>query len=689
MIENTIIRNKTKTMYSFFPKNKRLRLSKQNLKYLSKERLLDNSDQSNINLGKNNISKKNKINEKQNQANSYTKNSLNYIPQNNKWNYNFNFNINSSKPKYNIGSSTSINFWKGQNNGNKFKLNNFIKKNSNNNSKKNNKMRANNFMNINRIKNDRGSSVEQKYALNSKLFEQFINQYEQKIKKALFDIGINPDVKYNETNRDYFRNEYDGNFNNLPFLNTNSNNNEQKKGLNNLKTKTNKIISSYNLNVDNLNYLELKTSTNENSNNINNNNNNLTNSINSINGNNNIIFQNSFKNNYTNNIDNYSCNTNVNTKSHTINSINSAKGKETKKIISGDSTGTENNINNNLITIDKININDINNEKKEKVKKQRAMSTNPYTVKTTIDGNLNNNNKDRNNNLEYKNYHYYNSSNTSLYFNSKNIENDLSNYEIGHTLGKGAYAIVKVCTNKITKEKFAVKIYEKSKLNDRSKKKCVYREIEILKRINHKNIAKLYDVINTDKQILILQELVNGISLRDYYNNEIRNQKGISEHKSKIFKKIFKQIFDAMNYIHKRNIAHRDIKLENILMTKNYEIKIIDFGFGMYNPQNKLQNFFCGTPNYMPPEIAFKKPYNGQKADLWSLGVLVYKMFCADFPFKGKNEKDLYKAIERGKFKMAAYTPDYARKIILGMIELNPNKRMTCESVLKSEWLRE
>ena len=689
MIENTIIRNKTKTMYSFFPKNKRLRLSKQNLKYLSKERLLDNSDQSNINLGKNNISKKNKINEKQNQANSYTKNSLNYIPQNNKWNYNFNFNINSSKPKYNIGSSTSINFWKGQNNGNKFKLNNFIKKNSNNNSKKNNKMRANNFMNINRIKNDRGSSVEQKYALNSKLFEQFINQYEQKIKKALFDIGINPDVKYNETNRDYFRNEYDGNFNNLPFLNTNSNNNEQKKGLNNLKTKTNKIISSYNLNVDNLNYLELKTSTNENSNNINNNNNNLTNSINSINGNNNIIFQNSFKNNYTNNIDNYSCNTNVNTKSHTINSINSAKGKETKKIISGESTGTENNINNNLITIDKININDINNEKKEKVKKQRAMSTNPYTVKTTIDGNLNNNNKDRNNNLEYKNYHYYNSSNTSLYFNSKNIENDLSNYEIGHTLGKGAYAIVKVCTNKITKEKFAVKIYEKSKLNDRSKKKCVYREIEILKRINHKNIAKLYDVINTDKQILILQELVNGISLRDYYNNEIRNQKGISEHKSKIFKKIFKQIFDAMNYIHKRNIAHRDIKLENILMTKNYEIKIIDFGFGMYNPQNKLQNFFCGTPNYMPPEIAFKKPYNGQKADLWSLGVLVYKMFCADFPFKGKNEKDLYKAIERGKFKMAAYTPDYARKIILGMIELNPNKRMTCESVLKSEWLRE
>ena len=674
MIENTIIKNKTKTMYSFFPKNKRFRLSKQNLKYLSKEKLLDNSDNSNINLNKNNISKKNK-NEKKNQTNSYSKNSLNFFPQNNKWNYNFNFNINSSKPKYNLGSSTSINFWKGPNNGNKFKLNNFIKKNNNVNSKKSNKIHGNNFMNINRIKNDRGSSAEQKYALNSKLFEQFINQYEQKIKKALFDIGINPDAKYNETKRDYYRNEYDGNFNNLPFLN--SNNNEQRNSLNSTKMKKNKIISSYNLNVDNLNYLELKTSTNENSNN-NNNNNNLTNSINSNNGNNNIIFQNSFKNNYTNNIDNYSCNTNVNTKSHTINSINSAKGKEAKKLISGESTGIENN--NNVITIDKINI-----EKKEKIKKPRAMSTNPYTVKTTIDGN----NKDSNNNLELKNYHYYNSCNTSLYFPTKIIENDLSNYEIGHTLGKGAYAVVKTCTNKITKERFAVKIYEKSKLNDNSKKKCVYREIEILKRIDHVNIAKFYDVIITDKQILILQELVTGISLREYYNNEIRNQKGISEHKANIFKKIFKQIFEAMNYIHKRNMAHRDIKLENILMTKNYEIKIIDFGFGMYNPQNKLQNFFCGTPNYMPPEIAFKKPYNGQKADLWSLGVLVYKLFCADFPFKGKNERELYKNIIKGKYRLREYVPLCVKDIIKKMIVSKPEQRINCGQILKSPWLKD
>ena len=684
MLENSLNKARTKTIYSFFPKNKRLRLSKQNLKYFTKEKNLDSSDNS-FNINNNNSSKKTKnlektggANNNNQHSNSYTKNKLNFNSTNSKWNYYYNFNMNSAKPKFNIASSTAVNFWKGGN-GNKFKINNFIKKNSNN--KKSAKIRTNNFMGINRLKNDRGSSVEQKYALNSKLFEQFINQYEKKIKKALLDIGINPNEKYNETNRDrdYYFNEYDKNFNsynNLPFLNNKTNNNIMNEqninsyanthNMNSIKNKKNKF-SGHSAKSENILCHEEKIKENINENY------NLMNSTNSNNGNNNIIFENSFKkNNITNNLDNYSGNTNLNTKSHTINSINSVKGKENKKIISEES---EINNNNNLIMIEKIN----------PEKKVRAVSTNPYITKAPIDFDDNT----KKNNLELRNYHYYNSSNISTFYKSKFSENDLSNYEIGRTLGKGAYAIVKVCTNKITKEKYAVKIYEKSKLNDGSKKKCVSREIEILKRINHNNIAKLYDVITTDKQILILQELVIGISLREYYNNEIRNQKGISEHKSNIFKKIFKQIFDAMNYIHKKNIAHRDIKLENILMTKNYEIKIIDFGFGMYNPENKLQNFFCGTPNYMAPEIAFKRPYNGQKADLWSLGVLVYKLFCADFPFKGKNEKELYKSIERGKFRVANYTPEYVKKIIVGMIVLNPNKRMSCESVLKSEWLRD
>ena len=280
--------------------------------------------------------------------------------------------------------------------------------------------------------------------------------------------------------------------------------------------------------------------------------------------------------------------------------------------------------------------------------------------------------------------------NSNEFIIDKNFKKDkLSKYEIGEVLGKGAYAIVKIVRNKITNIKFAMKVYEKENLNSNSKKTCVFREIQILKQLNHKNIAKLIEVINTKKQILIIQELIEGISLREYYNNEIKHQKGISIHKENIFKIIFRQIFDAMNYLHKQGMAHRDIKLENILIKKNYEIKIIDFGFGMYNPENRLQKFFCGTPNYMPPEIAEKKPYNGQLADMWSLGILVYKIFCADFPFKGKDEKELYKSIKIGKFTFANYTPEYAKKIINSLIVQDPNKRITCEDVLNSDWLKE
>ena len=106
----------------------------------------------------------------------------------------------------------------------------------------------------------------------------------------------------------------------------------------------------------------------------------------------------------------------------------------------------------------------------------------------------------------------------------------------------------------------------------------------------------------------------------------------------------------------------------------------------MYNPEDKIQTFFCGTPNYMPPEIASKKNYIGQLSDLWSLGVLLYKMCCADFPFKGSNEKDLYKVIKKGYFSYPDYVPENIKKIVNNLIVIEPEKRISCDAVLKSSW---
>ena len=271
-------------------------------------------------------------------------------------------------------------------------------------------------------------------------------------------------------------------------------------------------------------------------------------------------------------------------------------------------------------------------------------------------------------------------------FTSNSIEDKINKYLIGRELGKGAYANVRLVIDKLTKKKYAMKIYDKSKLNDNAKKKCVYREVEIMQRVEHKNIVLLNEVIQTPKQILIIMEYIKGISLREYYNKEIKNQKDISLDKLNLLKKMFKQIFSAMNYLHKNHIAHRDIKLENILLTKDEEIKIIDFGFGMYNPEERLQNFFCGTPNYMAPEISMKQSYVGQYADMWSLGILFYKMLCADFPFKGENEKALFKQVRKCEYKIPDYVDDIARKIIKSLINLDPKKRSSCESILHSIW---
>ena len=271
-------------------------------------------------------------------------------------------------------------------------------------------------------------------------------------------------------------------------------------------------------------------------------------------------------------------------------------------------------------------------------------------------------------------------------FASNSIADKINKYIIGRELGKGAYANVKLVIDKLTKKKYAMKIYDKSKLNDNAKKKCVYREVEIMQRIEHKNIVLLNEVIQTPKQILIIMEYIKGISLREYYNKEIRNQKNIPLNRLSLLKKIFKQIFSAMNYLHKNHIAHRDIKLENILLTKEEEIKIIDFGFGMYNPEERLQNFFCGTPNYMAPEISLKQSYVGQYADMWSLGILFYKMLCADFPFKGENEKALFKQVRKCDYKIPDYVDDDARKIIKSLINLDPKKRPSCEGILHSIW---
>ena len=688
---------KPMTLYSFFPKNKRLKLAKKDSSISKKK-------------------KQNKIfenNFKENQRKN-----IQWSSKNNKYDYHYNFSpsANSKQSLNYLASSTSNNFYHNNMNLNTANSNNnFITRKHSMNYKRDKKIISSHF-NFNGVNKFDSKEINEKY------LEQYLDNYDTKLRRNKKSIKHNftNNTNMNNNNNLYIKSNKNNNivrstsknqtnnyvnptkykniirlnndklYNFLPFLNFSAKKNKK----NSPKTLKQVLLNdNYNINTingeirnyyDNVQTLYKNMAGNNNLlNNFNStqknnffqvslnpmissfNNNNMTaNSEASNFGNNNIIF-----NNYgsiNNNIFIENPKKNYFEENQSSNNKITSEEKHKEKVIRDFKFLKENTLKEETNTKEDLDDKEIRN-------KQRAFSTVPYKARK--------NSKKEQINIDCNN--------ENILKEDSNKKDKLSKYEIGQELGKGAYAKVKLAINKITKEKFAIKIYEKEKLNSNSKKSCVLKEIQILRKLNHKNIAKLIEVISTEKQILIVQELIEGISLREYYNNEIRNQKGISIHKESIFKKIFYQIFSAMDYIHKKNIAHRDIKLENILLKSNYEIKIIDFGFGMLNPEKKLQKFFCGTPNYMPPEIAEKKPYVGQLADMWSLGVLVYKIFCADFPFKGKDEKELYKSIKSGKFSYAKYTPEYAKKIIGSLIVLDPNKRISCEDVLKSDWLKE
>lgn len=147
----------------------------------------------------------------------------------------------------------------------------------------------------------------------------------------------------------------------------------------------------------------------------------------------------------------------------------------------------------------------------------------------------------------------------------------------------------------------------------------------------------MLEAIDTPKYVFLIMEYVGGGSLHGYIKSQTR--KRLNEREAR---RIFLQVVKGIEYCHARCITHRDIKLENILLDKDRNVKIIDFGFSTCVPNDKKIKIFCGTPSYMAPEIVNKTEYCGPPADIWALGILLYAMVNGCFPFRGSTDKDLY-----------------------------------------------
>ena len=155
-------------------------------------------------------------------------------------------------------------------------------------------------------------------------------------------------------------------------------------------------------------------------------------------------------------------------------------------------------------------------------------------------------------------------------------------------------------------------------------------EISVLKSLHHKNIVRFYEEFKYKKHQYIVMEYIYGDNLRSYIKSQPKGRLCES-----LAKKIFIQLLNGIVYCHNKNISHRDIKMENILITKEGYVKIIDFGFSLCITNDEKLKSFCGTPSYMAPEIVAKKDYSGKQADVWAMGILLYIMLTGSFPFKG------------------------------------------------------
>lgn len=151
-----------------------------------------------------------------------------------------------------------------------------------------------------------------------------------------------------------------------------------------------------------------------------------------------------------------------------------------------------------------------------------------------------------------------------------------------------------------------------------------------MKQLDHQNIIKFIDFIQTPREYYLIMEYIGSSNLFDYTCS--KENYIIPEEDAK---PIFKKVVLAVQECHRVGICHRDIKMENVLVNKRSEVKLIDFGFSQ---ENGLLENFCGTPSYMAPEIVAKRSYEGAPADVWALGVMLYRMLSGIFPFKGSQQ---------------------------------------------------
>ena len=259
--------------------------------------------------------------------------------------------------------------------------------------------------------------------------------------------------------------------------------------------------------------------------------------------------------------------------------------------------------------------------------------------------------------------------------------NRIGRYQTIKTLGEGSFGKVKLAQNIVTGQKVALKIINRKTLAKSDMQGRVEREISYLKLLRHPHIIKLYDVIKSREEIIMVIEYAEK-ELFDY----IVQRGKMPEEEARRF---FQQIVAAVEYCHRHKIVHRDLKPENLLLDDHLNVKIADFGLSNIMTDGNFLKTSCGSPNYAAPEVISGKLYAGPEVDVWSSGVILYVMLCGRLPFDDEFIPALFKKIGNGVYTLPSYLSQGARYLLTRMLVVNPLNRITIREILEDDWFKQ
>ncbi|XP_045525441.1 SNF-related serine/threonine-protein kinase isoform X2 [Pieris brassicae] len=254
-------------------------------------------------------------------------------------------------------------------------------------------------------------------------------------------------------------------------------------------------------------------------------------------------------------------------------------------------------------------------------------------------------------------------------------------YDLLDTLGSGHFAVVKLARHVFTGEKVAVKVIDKSKLDEVSKSH-LFQEVRCMKLVQHPNVVRLYEVIDTQTKLYLILELGDGGDLYDYI---MRHETGLSESLARDY---FRQIVRAISYCHRLHVVHRDLKPENVVFFEKLGVvKLTDFGFSnKFCPGQKLETS-CGSLAYSAPEILLGDSYDAPAVDVWSLGVILYMLVCGQAPFQEANDSETLTMIMDCKYTIPPNISNSCKRLIGRMLVREPEKRATLSEIATDSWV--